>query len=245
MSSASRFGLWLVGCLLVVGMSGSEGWANFIDVVDTRDGVQSYGWELPKTITVYIPNEIAGGDKDNFKMGVSAWVACLPGLTIEYKDGEPEAGADCFVDINVTSADPPFPAGSPPPYAIGGGFVPDPYPADKDHVFIDEGVISIHPDALGHSGVAGSFMKNLGAHEFGHILGLDDDRRTEGDRKHVMDPDFRLIDDGMGNVIRADPFLSPSARDKMMLSKHYTVVPTPSGLAGLVLLGLVGMSRRG
>ncbi|MEQ9461907.1 MAG: hypothetical protein RIG82_13245 [Phycisphaeraceae bacterium] len=215
--------------------------ANFIDA-DPRDGVQSYGWKLPKTITVFIPGTIAGDDRTNFEMGINSWINCLPGLKIVFKDGEPTIDAECYVDVDVTSDNPPFPDDAPPPYGTGGGFVPDPYPTDKDHVFITEGFIAIHPDAIGHSAVAPTFMKNLGAHEFGHVLGLDDDPRTSGDRKNVMDPDFKLIDDGMGTITRADPFVSPSERDKMMLSKNYTV-PMPNALAGLTLLGLITLRR--
>ena len=109
-------------------------------------------------------------------------------------------------------------------------------PDNGNHGTIDSATVDIDQSALGSA----NFMKNLGAHEFGHVLGLDDDPRQGGMRTNVMDPDFNAN----------DPFIGLSASDKMMLMKHYSVVPETStfvmwaiGIVGLI--GYGGQRRMG
>ena len=197
-------------------------WANFLDADPNRDGIQSVGWPANTTITVYIPAQIAGRDKDKFKMGIQAMADVIPGITVAFADGDPPMGATNFVDVDVTDF-------ANPPYGQAGPSFPSPYPADKDHVTTNSGKIEIDKDALGHPAEACDFMKNLGAHEFGHVLGLDDDRRASGDRVDAMDPDFNLTFDRTDptQVTGADPFVSPSFDDRQMLRAHYTVNTGP------------------
>ncbi|MEW4486961.1 PEP-CTERM sorting domain-containing protein [Thalassoglobus sp. JC818] len=225
--------------LLLLLFFNSQATANFIDAVPARPGVQSYSWSEPTTIMIFIPAGLAGADRMNFEMGINSVASMLPKITVQFKNGEPPAGATNYVDVDIKPMN--TDAGG-----FGGGFVPDPFPTGMDHVNITEGFIEIFGGSLGHSAVAPTFMKNLGAHEFGHVLGLDDDPRASGMRMNVMDPDFNLIDDGMGTVIRADPFVGLSKRDKMMLSSHYMVsVPEPSTwiLSGLGFLIVVIQQR--
>ncbi|TWT46380.1 hypothetical protein KOR42_43570 [Thalassoglobus neptunius] len=214
--------------------------ANFIDAVPARPGTQSYSWSEPTTIMIFIPSGLTGADRMNFEMGINSVASMLPKITVQFKNGEPPAGTTNYVDVDIKPMETD-------PGGFGGGFVPDPFPSGMDHVNITEGFIEISGGSLGHSAVAPTFMKNLGAHEFGHVLGLDDDPRSSGMRMNVMDPDFNLIDDGMGTVIRADPFVGLSKRDKMMLSSHYMIsVPEPSTwiLASLGFVSLLLVNRK-
>ena len=95
-------------------------------------------------------------------------------------------------------------------------------------------------------------MQNLGAHELGHVLGLDedlpdgwDDEEDPAPRTNMMDPRFFLTDNGLGDFT-ADPFIKPTQEDKMMLRLAYNnVIPIPATLwlfgSGL---GLLGFMRR-
>ena len=161
---------------------------------------------------------MTGTDRMNFEMGINAVADCLPKVQVQFKDGEPPEGSTLYVDINLGTL-------GKPPYgeAVPGADFPD----GADHGTIDQATITIDPESLGHA----NFMKNLGAHEFGHALGLDEDPRRDGERVNVMDPDFNVN----------TPFIGLSQRDKMMLMEHYMVVPE---LAVMVLLGSVLMTSR-
>ncbi len=66
-------------------------------------------------------------------------------------------------------------------------------------------------------------MKNLGTHEFGHILGLDDwveikDPIPNGyTRLYAMDPNFS----------KGDSYTKPTDKEWSAMKKHYTV-PKPA-----------------
>ena len=174
----------------------------------------------------------------NFEMGINAVVNCLTNITVQFKNGEPPQNAQNAVDVNVMNLNPPpFGVTTTAPFFQTG----------QNHGTIDGSTIDIDPTALGHSAVAPSFMKNLGAHEFGHALGLDEDPRQGGARTNVMDPDFNLIRNARQEVTGADPFVGLSARDKMMLRAHYAVVPEPAGLLlwGAATIGMLARRRRG
>ena len=224
----------LVVAVIAVWLISQPARGGFIDVVPDRDGVQSVSWAEPSAIMVFIPAQLAGADRMNFEMGIRAVVECLRNITVQFKDGDPPNDAVDFIDVNIEN-------GTPPPYGQGGPFVPDPYPANQNHVHVNGGQIDIDAGALGHAAVAASMMKNLGAHEFAHALGLDHDPTPTGPRQNVMDPNFNLIFDITNTmVVGASPFVDLSASDKMMLREHYRVVPEPVG-GMLFALGLVGM----
>lgn len=171
----------------------------------------------------------------NFEMGILTWEACLPQVMIMFADGEPPADAGVNVDL------------CPPGSIIEGGvrrfgvtFPEAFFPAGEMHGMITGAQLKLDTAALGDA----VFMKNLGAHEFGHALGLDEDPRPPGTaRSSVMDPEFD----------RTSPFIGLSDSDKMMLGEHYTlpdyVVNAPDGGSSLMLLavavvGLVGCRQR-
>jgi hypothetical protein len=156
---------------------------------------------------IFIPAELAGADRMNFEMGINSVVACLRRIMVQYKDGDPPQDATNFIDVNIADI-------NPPPYGVTAA-APF-FPTGQNHGMLDSATTTIDTSALGSA----NFMKNLGAHEFGHALGLDDDPRQGGVRTNVMDADFN----------RDDPFVGVSARDKMMLMMHYRVVPEPAGL---------------
>jgi hypothetical protein len=156
---------------------------------------------------VFIPAALAGDDRMNFEMGINSVVACLRRIMVQFKNGDPPDGTTNFIDINIANT-------NPPPFGVTAA-APF-FPAGQNHGMLDSATITIDPTALGSA----SFMKNLGAHEFGHALGLEEDPRQGDGRTNVMDPDFN----------RNDGFVGLSARDKMMLMMHYQVVPEPSAL---------------
>lgn len=174
--------------------------AGFIDVDDTMAGDQTVSWDPSKVIMIFIPPQMMGTDRNLFQMGIEDFVSMFD-LQVEFKIGEPPASSNQYVDVNIAQV-----LGG--ELGQGGPFV-SPFPANVNHMIVDSGIINIDPSALGMAGTM--LMKNLGAHEFGHVLGLDDDNRNGGNRVNVMDPDFD----------KDDPYLMLSARDKMMMAEHY------------------------
>ena len=227
----------------LIGFGAHPASGSFIDADPNKDGDQSASWpegtvENPKIITVYIPEQLADVNRMKFEMGITSMTAVLPKIGVEFKKGEPPKDAECFVDVDVSAMG----LGG-PPWGFGG-FPIDPFPKGIDHMMITEGVIQIHPTALSMPNLLGDLMKNLGAHEFGHVLGLAEDPRAMGDRANVMDPDFPIIENPEGAITGADAFVGPSARDIMMLSEHYMTVPGPGGLVVLGVVPLLVSRRR-
>jgi hypothetical protein len=206
--------------------------AGFTDVDPDTPGIQSGSWTEPAKITVYIPAGLAGADRMMFQMGVSSWDPCLTMVMICFADGDPPAGAVNPVTVRLV------PAGSLMGGRLGEAEISVTIPDGMNHGPIDSATISIDMGALGH----GNLMKNLGAHEFGHALGLDDVPHPATGRVDVMDPEFD----------QTSPFLMPTAADKMMLAEFYAVapaaIPVPSTLsllgAGLLAAAGTGLGRR-
>ncbi len=227
----------LLASLLFFIATALSSWAGLSDLDnDPKNGAQTATWGKNSVITIYIPADMPAGDRANFEAGITCVVNKLAPLTVVFKTGEPPPDANDFVDVNIIT-----PPGKVPPYANSGPVVPDVFPANN-HFTTHSGVMDIDPQALGHSDGFGNFMKNLGAHEFGHVLGLDDTKRTSGDRVLMMDPDFELTLNNAGSqVIKTGEFICITDGERDLLIDSFAV---PEGGPGLVsciamMLGLV------
>jgi len=149
-------------------------------------------WEAGTTIMVFVPDDPDGkGRKDDLKAGIEAWndqqILKDKNITIQVKDGTPPAGAQNAVTVKWVSEKLE---------------VPDPdNPGEKKEVFgtaapawaagamnlIKEGEIQISRD---QDAVDEQMAKNLGTHEMGHILGLDDVTKDGA----AMNPSFTKSD---------------------------------------------------
>ena len=199
--------------------------ASFTDFDPNTPGIQSGSWTEPRKLWVTIPAGMAGNDRMMFEMGVSSWDTCLTRIEICFRnpgDAQPPA-MDGIISVMLVAA------GSLPNGVQGSTGVGVNTPANNGHGPITDAMIEIDMGALG----LGNLLKNLGAHEFGHALGLDDVPHPATGRVDVMDPNFN----------QNSPFIAPTQADKMMLMEHYTV-PTPTGAALLVLGGMFAGRRR-
>jgi hypothetical protein len=139
-------------------------------------------WPDNTTITVYVPADPDGlGREAGLKAGILDWndSAGLKnrGITIEVKDGAPPPGATNAVTTEWVDSLPGDKAGfAGPGYTQGA----------TDNV-ADSGSMKISRDA---TLVDDNMAKNLGIHEMGHVLGLDD----EPGKKTAMDPNFTKND---------------------------------------------------
>lgn len=194
-------------------------------------GVQDATWPEPSVITVYIPKELTGADRINFEMGIQIWLRCLPKISVKFVDGEPPG----LLGVDVTICPPgtvlvngvPRPGATDP--RAGGPSHPPTTPGGPTHYTMKGAQIKLDSDDLGNP----DFMKNLGAHEFGHALGLDDndDRPAGANRSNVMDSQFDS----------SDPFVSPSQEEMKALETYYTVVCVPETgplLSGSLIFGM-------
>lgn len=216
-----KYMVFITTLILLALFHAGEARATFSDTDPDEPGRQTASWPEPTQIMVFIPPALTGDDRMNFEMGINTLLACLSKITVQFKDGDPPDSAENFVDVNITDlTTPPFAVTTMSTFTLDG----------QNHGKIESGKIDIDPDALGNA----IFMKNIGAHEFGHALGLDDDPRQGGLRTNMMDANFKP----------SDPFLGPSERDKKMLREHYMVVPEPSSFI-LMSLGTAGLLCRG
>lgn len=218
---------WVSVAAVAIAACANPALAGFTDLDPNTPGVQSGSWTEPRKLWVTIPAGMAGADRMMFEMGVSSWNACLELIQICFRnptDPAPPA-ADGMIAVNLV------PPGSNPGGDLGSALVLRSNPPTP-HGPILSASIDIDTDALG----SGNLLKNLGAHEFGHALGLDHLPHPATGRVTVMDPDFDA----------SDPFIAPTDMDKMMLGEHYTLVPTPlsGAMATLALTGLIARRRR-
>lgn len=196
-----------------------------------QPGLQTLSWAEPSTINVYLPAGLTGPARDAFKIGVQAWTAVLPRISVTFRDGPPPAGAPNAVAVNIV----PQPDGQ--PLANAQPTAPS-FTGEGHRSTITGGNIQIDPSAL----LSEVFMRNVGTHDFGHILGLAD--CPAGDpRSDAMDPFFEVVFDQFGGVVSASPYIPPSPADIATLAQHYTV-PAPSTAALLALAALVTSRRR-
>jgi len=187
--------------------------ANWTDFFPDEEGKQDASWPEPAKITIYT-DELTGDDLNNFKEGVKVWTDLLTDVSVEYKSGDRPAGGK---GVQISKVEPGS-LGSDMGRATASAY----FPPKSSHGNIDSGTIEIDKAALGKS----KLMKNLGAHEFGHILGLGH-HSTPGGRTNVMNPDFD----------ENDPFIKPGPEDRSQLDDYYKVIPVP----GAFVLGLLGV----
>lgn len=180
-------------------------------------------WVTPVTIMVFTDG-LMGADLDNFEMGINSWFGLVGDVTVQFKPGNPPPNTPNAVSITLVA---PNTLRNPAGMRVFSETTTAVNETAND-ALITGADISIDRDALGMD----IFMKNLGAHEFGHVFGLDENPRTSGNRVNVMDPDFT----------KNDPFLSPSLMDYDMLKTHYLITPEPSSVvsAGLGLFIVCG-----
>lgn len=221
-----------VAAVVLLGMAGPAG-AGFIDFDPSTPERETASWAEPGTIKVYIPAGLAGADRMNFEMGIRAWDDCLTAIMVMFADGEPPGDEG----VNVDLCPPGSIVDQQGQRRFGVAFPEATFQDGQLHGRITSALLKLDMEALGSA----DFLKNLGAHEFGHVLGLDEDPRGAGTaRSAAMDPDFDAT----------SPFVGPSARDKMMLMEHYSVaaaIPEPPTLAtaAVGLLGVAGLWRAG
>jgi hypothetical protein len=130
------------------------------------------------TVTVYIPVDPSGGGREKgLADGVKAWnnekALKDHNITIDVKAGQAPAGATNAVQVNWKA-----PAGT----ELGEATTASMEGPGGDNTTTG-GTIDISPDT---TDVDNNMATNLGIHEMGHILGLDDTPNSGS----AMDPDF-------------------------------------------------------
>jgi hypothetical protein len=87
-------------------------------------------------------------------------------------------------------------------------------------------------------------MKNLGAHEFAHVLGFGDMSKSDP-CTNVTDPGFNLTYDEDNKVVGADPFVGPSKDELKLLGQYYNLIPIPEpGTLTILGFGFCALLRR-
>jgi hypothetical protein len=162
----------------------------------------------------------------HFTQGVNVWDQFLTNIEVNVTVGTPPSGID---NVVIVSFDGNLLENS-GNWGTGGAeyFAPEPLPPSGSTLEITGGQIILDSDAAGNS----NLLENLGAHEFGHVLGLEDDIGSGG----IMDPDFN----------ESSPVRNMNNTDRSEIDMLYTVIPEPSTLflLGFGLLGIVGSGRK-
>jgi len=179
----------------------------------------------PTTINIYItPGVLSDDDVSAFTQGINIWDQFLPGINVNVTVGKPPKDTDNLVivsfDKNLLENTGKWGE------ALPSYWTPDPLPPSGSTLEITDGQIILDSDAAGNS----SLLQNLGSHEFGHILGLDDEERSGG----IMDPYFT----------ENSPVRSMNNKDRAEIDILYAVVPEPSTLL-LLCFGLAGLASLG
>jgi len=163
---------WLVAAVAVAVLY-APGWGK---PFNWGDNIPSQKWPNDKAINVFLPehpNAANGTANDQIKEGMERWTAKMApyGITFNFilhepQDGDPTTNrvVMTWVDDGDLGAD------------EGEGR------ATSDGTKITGGTIKIEKDNR-----TGNFLKNLGMHELGHCMGLDDDTTGAGQRHNCMD----------------------------------------------------------
>lgn len=204
-------------------------------------------WGEGSTVTIYLDG-LTGDAATSFKAGVQSWADRLSKITVRFEPGYAADPSTVGV-VQVRSV------------STGDARLHDSLgyttlTEDADTSQIENGEIFIDSQALGQS----SAMKNLGAHEFGHVLGLDD-LPSQDPRSRVMDPGFQLTYSPDGSTVTgATPYVPPGAQDWTLLQQRYALSPLtpPPGpvtdapepeawllaLTGMLVVGAWGRGRQ-
>lgn len=179
-TSTARLALLLAGLALLAAAPLSAKPANFGTDGD-GDPIHAR-WPDSTTIHVYIPtppNPPGACAIADIHAGIQKWAAALAqrGIQVQFHDNQsPPAGAVNAVPVRWES-----------PGTLGGDTQGFGYAHADDTpkgAAISSGYIQCETDEA-----CGEGMRNLFAHEFGHVLGFDDEDTAEGAPHNVMDPD--------------------------------------------------------
>jgi hypothetical protein len=213
--------------------------------------VQSVSWPQPSQLNVYIPAGLTGAARAAFEDGVRAWTNQMNQITVQFHTGEPPANATNVVDVNITAPANPLPPVNERNYTSTGGPVNPGVPVGQNHSSnVHRGQIDIPMEILMllappvNQQWLRDMMRNVGTHEFGHVLGMDHCTTSGDDRVNAMDPRFGpsfLEEDG--SFIGVGAWITPTTADLDLLRQHYTT-PTPGAAALLGLAGVVASRRR-
>lgn len=199
MNSALRLtNLFLCSVLLVLSVGARISWAVPIKWevgTDPKTGASIYaagksGWAQPSNINLYLVDPVAPGHVD-VGLGVSRWNSVInsKNLGVTIQTGPPPAGATNVMQVKFvdrsTLKNPANDAEAEP----AGGFERDPNTGGWRATPIEGGTIYIANDAVSKGS---EYLQNLAMHEFGHILGLDDESTANGSPHNVMDPKVPL-----------------------------------------------------
>jgi hypothetical protein len=149
---------------------------------DEAGGPITARWPDNTTIHVYIPtppNPPGNCSIADIHAGIQKWALALAarGITIQFHDNQPQpVGSVNSVGVRWVA-----------PGTFGGddqGYGQANTSDTPQGEVIDDGYIECETDEA-----CGQGMSNVFAHEFGHVLGFDDDETVEGQPRNVMDPD--------------------------------------------------------
>jgi PEP-CTERM motif len=203
-------------CMMVLSAFSLPVHADLIDFDPNSEGTQSANWAPGSLVQVFIPrifpdDALNAEAQQEIIRGVASWDRVLPDVMVQYTlNAEPPEGARNAVDVNISLQ----------PGSVGG--VTHDWKRDGTGTIINGATIDLSLGTFFSSDF--DTVANISAHEFGHVLGLDEND-TNGNFRDVMDP----------GLDPESPFITPTPGDKAAADDLYKVAPEPATLA---LLGL-------